>query len=196
MGNSQKQVLRKEILTLRNGIPEEERKRADFLITETVLGHNWFQAAEKLLVYVNTGSEVSTEQILEEAFRRKKQVFAPKVRGEEMEFYRITSFAQLEKGFQGIREPVEGLEEYEYHEETDATVLMLMPGVVFDRSRNRIGYGKGYYDKYLEDKPKLRKMALAYESQIVESFDAQEHDCRPDVVITQAQKKGGFQEWI
>lgn len=192
MEYNQKKQLRKEILTVRNAMTEEERNRADFLITEKVLGHNWFQQAEKILIYVNTGSEVATRMLIEEAFRKKKQVFVPRVHGDNMQFYRITSFAQLEEGFKGILEPLKGLSEF-YYDPKEENTLMLMPGVVFDKSRNRIGYGKGYYDKYLKDKPVLHKMALAYDCQIVDAFEVQEHDLRPDVVITQTQKKGGFQ---
>lgn len=193
MGYEEKADVRKRILALRNAISEEEKKRADFLIAEKVLGHNWFQTAEKILVYVNTGSEADTRMIIEEAFRQKKQVFAPKVQGQEMSFYRISSFEELEAGFKGILEPVSGLPEFYYQKERDWNTLILMPGVAFDLSRNRIGYGKGYYDRYLQDKKELRKMALAYECQIVDAFEAKPHDCRPDVVLTQAQKEGGFQ---
>lgn len=191
-----KAELRKKILKIRNDMPKEERERADFVITEKVLGHNWFLTAENLLVYMNTGSEVSTEMIVEEAFRQKKQVFAPRVYGEEMSFFRICSLAQLENGFKGIREPIEGLPEFVYEEQKKQNTLILMPGVVFDKSRNRIGYGKGYYDRYLQKKQALHKMALSYECQIVEHIEAQEHDCRPDVILTPAQKQGGFQVWI
>lgn len=188
-----KAELRKKILAVRNGMSAGEREKADFLITEKVLGHNWFQTAEQLLVYINTGSEVDTRRIMQEAFRLGKQVFAPKVHGEEMCFYQLTSFAQLEAGFKGILEPVSGLPKFWYEEEKAGSTLMLMPGVAFDKSRNRIGYGKGYYDRYLQDKQALHKMALAYECQVVEAFEVKPHDLKPDVVVTQTQRKGGFQ---
>lgn len=192
MERKTKAEYRKSILAVRNAMPRQERQEADFIIAERVLGHNWFWVAEKILVYVNTGSEVSTQIIMEEAFRKQKQVFAPKVNGEEMSFFQITSREQLAAGFKGILEPIAGLPQFGYEKEKDKDTLILMPGVVFDRSRNRIGYGKGYYDRFLQDKPLLHKMALAYECQIVEELEAQVHDCRPDVIITQAGKTGGF----
>ncbi len=193
MERKTKAEYRKSILAVRNAMPKEKRQEADFLITERVLGHNWFFTAEKILVYVNTGSEVSTQIIIEEAFHKQKQVFAPRVNGEEMSFFQITSWEQLAPGFKGILEPIPGLPQFCYETEKDRDTLILMPGVVFDKSRNRIGYGKGYYDRFLQDKPLLHKMALAYECQIVDELEVQAHDCRPDVILTQAVKLGGFQ---
>lgn len=192
MAINHKNKLRKEILSLRNQMNLFEKERADFLITERVLGHNWFQTSDNILCYVNTGSEVSTRMILEESIRLGKNVYVPKVYGDKMKFLQINSLKDLEQGFKGILEPIEGLPLFSYSYMPENS-LMIMPGVVFDKNRNRIGYGKGYYDKYLSDKPLLKKMALAYSCQIVDSFQVEEHDCKPDVIISHIQNDGGFQ---
>ncbi len=78
-----------------------------------------------------------------EAWKLGKTVWVPKVHGETMDFYEITSFDELKPGAYGISSP---MPEYLHRQTTD---LMIMPGVAFDTNRNRVGYGGGYYDRYL-----------------------------------------------
>ena len=109
-----------------------------------------------------------------------KKVAAPKVVGEDMIFYQISHPEDLEPGYYGIREP-----------KTDLPVadgedgLMVMPGVAFDDRRHRVGYGGGFYDRYLSKHTRHFTAALAFEFQMMEEVPTEPTDLLPDVVITE-----------
>lgn len=180
-----KREIRKRVIQLRNQLPEEERERASFLITERILGHQWFYLSDTILGFVSYGTEIDTSQILTEALKQGKKVYVPKVEDDEMKFYRIYSMDELKIGYKGIPEPQGDSECFSYKEELVSKQLLLMPGVAFDMQRNRIGYGKGFYDRFLEDKPamQLRSIAIGYACQLVESIPTEEQDIKPYQVI-------------
>lgn len=180
-----KKEIRKRVLALRETISPSERMKSEVLVTERILGHQWYYKADTLLVFVSYGSEISTAAIIEDAFRLGKKVFVPKVLGDEMEFYRILPDEKLEEGYKGILEPAVTpvKEQFVYREEIADTVLMLMPGAAFDPARNRIGYGKGFYDRYLADKKEMHTIAIGFQCQMVEAIEADENDVKPMQVI-------------
>lgn len=149
-------------------------------ITDTVIHHPWFLDASDLYCYIDFNHEVGTAAMIEEAWRRKKRVWVPRVNGEEMEFFLLDSFADLHPGAYGIREP----DSLKHPDTSDG--FMIVPGVAFDRKRNRIGYGKGYYDRYLKMHPALRTAAVAFDLQIVDRIEAEEQDIRPDLLVTES----------
>lgn len=183
-----KQTIRKKILSERNSLSEAEQRRGAVLLTERILGHQWFYRAEYFLCFVSYGSEISTWEILQEALKAKKKVYVPKVtadREAEMAFFRIASLDELTDGYRGIPEPPGNTEQYRYDPEEVQRTLMLMPGVAFDPFRNRLGYGKGFYDRYLCDKPQLqlRTIAVGHRCQMVEELPTFDTDIRPYQVI-------------
>lgn len=183
--NYDKKVLRRKILTLREELSPQERERASLMLTERICGHQWFYLADTMLGFVSYGSEIDTSDILCEALANGKKVFVPKVVGEDMIFYRIHSMDDLVEGYKGIREPAGDTESFIYDPENAGRVLMLMPGAVFDRQKNRIGYGRGFYDRYLADKKdlRLRTIAVGYQCQMVEKLPVQDWDIKPYQVI-------------
>lgn len=184
-----KALIRKEALKLRDGLAMQERVRKSERIMRSVAAHSLYQNAEYLLVYISYKSEVDTTRLIEKALEEGKKVYCPKVHGTEMEFYRIMSMKELEEGYKGIREPVATIEKSytgsEFHQTKEASSLLLMPGSAFDRQRNRIGYGGGYYDKYLAKHPKLRTIAVCYECQIQKSIPSESYDWKPEVLVTE-----------
>lgn len=180
-----KAEIRRRILKVRDALTQEERKRAALLMTERILGHQWYYLSDTVLCYAGCGSEISTDELIREALSGGKKVYLPKVEGENMNFYRIESPAELVKGYKGIPEPKGDTEKYHYRERGTEKTLLLMPGVAYDGCRNRIGYGKGFYDRFLADKPdlQLRSIALGYQCQLLERLPAEETDIRPYQVI-------------
>ena len=181
----EKRKVRKEILTIRSAIPLEKRNLADMAMADRIIGHQWFYRAEVLLGFVNYDSEISTKEILEEALSKGKKVFLPKIEGEKMIFYRILSLDELVGGYKGILEPVGDTEAFDYTCYKDTRMLMLMPGVAFDIYGNRMGYGKGFYDRFLRDKELLQtfSIAIGYKCQRVDFIPVEEHDLKPYQVI-------------
>ena len=180
-----KQMIRREILNKRAHMTDKERERGNVLITERLLGHQWFYRAQKVLTFVSYGDEIDTTALIEEAIRMEKEVYVPKVEGEVIRFYRISSLNELDEGYKGIREPSGKEQLYEYDpQECDKTIL-IMPGVAFDPMKHRIGYGKGFYDRFLQDKEELRlkSIAIGYSCQLVEEIEPSEFDLNPYQVI-------------
>ena len=181
------------MLKRRDALTEQEQKRAELLITERILGHQWYYLSDIVLAFVSYGSEISTWEILKETLKKGKKLFVPKIvkisdegsPKEEMWFYRITSLDQLREGYRGIPEPEGNTEKYQYALEDAKKTLLLMPGVGFDPYRNRMGYGKGFYDRFMADKEELwtRSIAIGHACQMTESIPVNEHDMKPYQVI-------------
>lgn len=185
-----KKELRKEILARRNALSQKERCEKSLQIAQKTVELEAFVNCNKVLLYAPIKSEVDTQSIFQEAKRLGKEVYYPRVLGERMEFYRVDERTEFEISSYGIREPKpESTEAYAPSEED--IVLVVMPGAVFDRAGNRIGYGGGYYDKYLQKLEQLVpaenicKVAIAYKCQLVEAgrIACEGHDVKVDFVI-------------
>lgn len=190
-----KRYVRQAVLARRDALSQEARRRAACLITERLLGHQWFYRADILLCYASYGSELETGELIREALRLGKQVFLPRVLpGHRMDFFQIGSPEELQPGFHGILEPPE-LHPYREIAENPALrgeetgpggpALMLMPGVAYDPYGNRLGYGGGYYDRYLEAHPRFLtySIGIGHSCQLVEKLPVEETDCKPYQVI-------------
>lgn len=203
-----KKTIRKAALAAREALGAEERKKGALLLTERILGHQWFYGARELLCFVSYGSEIDTGEIIAEALRVGKRVYVPKVlpgedggvlkhretsdqekkvlyKKEVMDFFRIENMGQLKPGYKGILEPSGASERYVCTPERAERTLMLMPGAAFDGFRNRLGYGGGFYDRYLADKEALRQrtVAVGFKCQMVKEIQAESTDIRPCQVI-------------
>lgn len=174
-----KKDIRHRVLEARKEISPLEWQKATEGITAAVTSHMRFREATDIYCYVDCRKEAGTRQLIEEAWRLGKAVWVPKVDGAEMNFYAIHSFEELTRGCFGVLEPDEG----KAADGKDG--LVIMPGVAFDIRRGRIGYGKGYYDRYLRDHPGLHTIAAAFDLQIVEEVPQEEEDIRPQLIITE-----------
>lgn len=193
-----KKAFRKERLQKRDALSEEYRKRADAARNEMLWKEPWFRDAAVLLFYVSFRSEADTRMLLAEALAAGKAVAVPKVDGKNMEFFRITSMEQLKAGYQGILEPDETCERLDEKLLSQGTrkawfrgvvkndVLLLVPGCAFDVTGGRMGYGGGFYDRFIERYPDALRVALAYNIQMVPKVPQEAHDMLMDVVVTEA----------
>lgn len=175
----EKQEIRKQILALRESISEEEWREKTRHVAGKVMEHPAFLRAETIYCYIDFRREVGTRGIIEKAWELNKKVAVPRTEGKRMEFYYISSFEEIHKGRFGILEP----EQKEKASGRDG--LMLMPGAVFDHKLHRIGYGGGFYDRYLETHTGLFLMALAFEFQVLTCIPHGEYDIRPHVLVTE-----------
>ena len=148
-------------------------------IAAAVVSHPWFLGERELYIYADCKGEVGTGKIMSKAFQRGMNVWVPRVTGDTMLFCRVRGMDELKPGTYGILEPT-GNEISEGEEG-----LMIMPGVAFDEACHRIGYGKGFYDRYLEKHRKLRRMALGFEYQVLAEVPYDEYDICPEIVVTE-----------
>ena len=186
-GYIRKQGIRSRYLGLRNNLSDGERKQKSQEIWEHVKGDPKYQAAREVLVYMDYRSEVMTTGLVEELLAdTSKKVFAPKVEGMHIRFYEIKSLDELKKGYQGIREPEENPEKrFTPDMAARLEAVVLVPGAAFDRQRGRIGYGKGFYDRFFSDYGEVYGIALSFSCQIAKEIPMEPHDRRPDIIVTE-----------
>jgi 5-formyltetrahydrofolate cyclo-ligase len=173
-----KAAIRKEMLEKRQALPLSLRLLMDEQIKEHVLMA--IGGAKRIGIYCSTRGEVDTYGLMEHWFWDEDITIAtPRVNGNEMDFFKISSFKDLAMGSFGILEP----QTNQKIEPEDLDVIII-PIVAFDDYKHRIGYGKGYYDRYLK-KTSARKIGIAFAFQEIEeiSVDAFDVDC--DIVITE-----------
>ena len=137
-----------------------------------------YRNARTIYFYLPYNQEVRTVPMLEQALLDGKQVAVPKVYGDDMRFIWMTDLAQTEKSSCGIPEPI-----HDAPVADDPTALVLMPGMAFDRQGHRIGYGGGYYDKFLAQEPEHPTVALCYDFQVFPALQTEEFDIPVDLVL-------------
>ena len=177
----EKNLIRKQMKQLRADMTRTERFEKSMQIFEQLITVPGFKRADRIYTYVSMDNEIDTIMLIDYSLSLEKRVFVPRVSGKDMEFYEISDISELNPGYRGIYEPDINGKEPDY----SRTGFMCMPGLAFDKSHNRIGYGGGFYDRYLSVENKLYKAALAYEAQLLESIPAQDGDVRPDMIVTE-----------
>jgi 5-formyltetrahydrofolate cyclo-ligase len=181
--NLNKKELRQIIYKKRNELNDDIKSNWDSSILEKLLENKFYKNSKVIFTYVSFGGEVDTLKFIERALTDGKTICVPKVisKKEGMEAYKINSLNDLEKGFYGILEP-KGNAELIDPSEID---MIIMPGVAFDKTNGRIGYGGGFYDRFLRRvSPDTGKIALSYAFQIFDSIPTEEFDEKVDFIIT------------
>ncbi len=178
--NMEKKDIRALVAALRRQSEPAELEEKSRIICDRIMETEAFQKAEAVFVYMDCRGEVSTEPLIEAAWRLGKKVAAPRVEGDGMSFYYICSYEDLETGSFGIREP--GAQARPASEE-DA--LLIVPGVGFDAKRRRCGHGKGFYDRYLASHTRHTTIAAAFEFQMADEVPCREHDILPQYLVTE-----------
>lgn len=180
-----KEEIRKEVRGKKRILSKDTRNQWDELVRKRILESENYQQATSVFVYVSYNQEVDTLQVIDASIAQGKLVAVPKIIGKEIAFCSIESRKDLEFGYQGIMEPGNTT-----IVEPTKNTIMLLPGLAFDRSGNRIGYGGGFYDRYLS-KHRFSPMslaALAYDFQVYDSFVRMEDtDQRIHQIITPSQ---------
>lgn len=203
-----KKQMRVLALSKRDSLKEEQRKAGSEKIIRRLVGLSEYQRADAILTYVSFRSEAATFALIHRAFADGKAVFVPKVLGRDMEFFKISSVDDLREGYQGILEPDETLAYIDWishlldtpshirEEGADRFgfphALICLPGAAFDRERHRIGYGGGFYDRYLSKTEEIRTgtvttIALAFDCQIFEEIPWEAHDIRPAFIVAESE---------
>ena len=173
-----KQELRRTIRERKRAMTEEEIVERSNALAEKFYNTPAYQAATTIYGYLPYNQEVRTVPMLQRALDEGKRVAVPKVYGEEMRFIYLEDLTQVSKGYAGIPEPIADAPVAE-----DKQALVLMPGLAFDPQGHRIGYGGGFYDKFLAKEPYHPTLALCYEFQMQAHLDTEEFDIPVDTVL-------------
>jgi len=172
-----KQALRARIKKMRSELDDDFIRNASKRVCEKFI--ELYSEKESFLFYCNFGNEIETESLFNYLHKRGKKIYLPKMCFEEIFIGRFEGSEFLETCNLGIKEPAELRDEPEHVD------VAIVPALVFDRNCNRIGFGKGYYDKLLKNYLFDLKVGFAYDFQVVERIETEEHDVPLDVVITE-----------
>ena len=179
-----KQELRKQYRAIRNAFPVDARQRESRQVCERLTDMRLYREADAVLCYLSYGSELETDCLIHKALNDRKTVAVPVIKGTEMVFCRIYPDTEYRRNGYGISEPVS---EELVQPELFSSVLLILPGLCYDSEGGRIGYGGGYYDRYIAAHgagTKLHVVSLALSCQFYDgNIPMEKHDIRPDEII-------------
>ena len=177
-----KEEIRKKIKSKRDDLQTYEVLKRSNEIIANLKKLPEFEEATNIACYISFNNEVYTHGLIKE-YVNKKRVFVPVIDREkkEISLSHLKDWKELSSGAYGILEPKK---EFLRIGKYDDVELIIVPGIVFDERGNRIGYGGGYFDRLLR-KMKAKKVALAYDFQILKEIPNEEHDVRMDVIVSE-----------
>ena len=173
-----KTELRRSIRAQKRAMSREEIDRRSARLGELFAASEAYKNAKTIYGYLPYNQEVRTVPMLERALADGKRVAVPKCYGDEMKFIFMDDLTKVEKGYANIPEPIA-----DGPVADDETALVLMPGLAFDPQGHRIGYGGGFYDKFLAAEPNHPTLALCYEFQMLPHLETEAHDIPVDYVL-------------
>lgn len=173
-----KTQLRRSIREQKRAMTEEEILRRSARLAEMFAASEAYRSARTIYGYLPYNQEVRTTAMLQQALKDGKRVAVPKVYGDNMKFIYLDDLSLVAKGYAGIPEPIA-----DGPVAGDETALVLMPGLAFDAQGHRIGYGGGFYDKFLAAEPNHPTLALCYEFQLLPRLETEAHDIPVDCVL-------------
>ncbi|MFH1391925.1 MAG: 5-formyltetrahydrofolate cyclo-ligase [Candidatus Diapherotrites archaeon] len=179
-----KHFLRELIKRKRRKLLDSEAREKSQKIFENLFSLEEIKSTQNIAVYISVNNEVETKPIIEKLWKLGKNVFVPVMKEEKDEhlhFAKIDSFQNLSENNKGILEPKE-----ELFISPNEIELFIVPGLAFDKEGNRVGWGKGFYDRFFNfNKISAKKIGLAFEFQIVEKISHKAHDVRMDLIVTE-----------
>ena len=173
-----KKALRAEIRAKKRAMTAQEIEEKSAALAKAFYETAEYKNAKTIYGYLPYNQEVRTTQMLAHALADWKQVAVPKVYGDEMKFILLSDLSQVAKGYAGIPEPIA-----DGPVAADPTALVLMPGLAFDPEGHRLGYGGGFYDKFLAAEPDHPTLALCYDFQMLPHLDTESYDIPVDRVL-------------
>lgn len=173
-----KKELRQHIRQQKRAMSETDIIEKSDKLGQLFVNSQAYRQAKSIYGYLPYNQEVRTVAMLEQALRDGKRVAVPKCYGEEMRFIWMDDLSKVEKGYAGIPEPID-----DGPIADDPTALVLMPGLAFDPQGHRIGYGGGFYDRFLAQEPDHPTLALCYDFQMLPALETEEFDIPVDTVL-------------
>lgn len=176
-----KKEMREKYMAIRASMPAEQKAAFDAKIADRVCASITYRHSNEILLYASMGSEIDTWKLFDMALKAGKKVAFPRTfEDNTMKYYYCKSRDDLEKRENGIFEPRAGLEEYS----PSQLSLCIIPAVVFDKDGYRIGYGKGFYDRFLSAFPGV-KAGLVYSNMIIPKVPRGRFDKHVDIIISE-----------
>jgi len=178
-----KNTLRKKIDRKLASLSEKEKTKFSEQVTTNITESNLWLNSKEIFIFISFKDEVETDNIIKRAISENKKVYTPLISKDGMKFFRIDNIPwdNLVKSRYGILEPPKGLPEGL----PTINSIMLTPGVAFTPKGERLGRGRGYYDKYLSLYPQLKKIALTFSIQMCDEIPTESWDIKMDYIVTE-----------
>ena len=174
-----KKDLREKSILIRKNIKNKKEKSQ--IITDKIKNIEEYKNAKIIALYKSLNSEVDTEILIKYSINHGKIVVLPKVENDELKFYKIENdYEKLNRSDFGIEEPYGEEDKYIEKEKID---LVIIPGVAFDLDKNRLGFGKGYYDRFLSN-TNLKTIGIFFEEQKHEKIPTEKYDIKMRKIVT------------
>jgi len=185
-----KSKLRIKVKTILKNLTPDQLHAKSLLIYNSLAALDCYKQAELILSYISTDSEVQTARIIESALADGKMVYAPRISGKDLDFH-LLQHADLdfECNRFGIREPAAALAKFNYEHIKSKLSIVIVPGLAFDRQKNRLGRGKGYYDRFLHGLKKdlaraCTLVGICFSEQLYPALPFDQGDVPVDMVVT------------
>ena len=179
---TQKNALRQKAKAFRKGLSIEQKAKKDEIIFEKIISLDSFKSAENVLCYVSAKGEIDTKKLIKFSLENGKKVAVPKCSNTdgEMDFYYISSLDELKAGKYNILEPSDTCKKYK----SSKNSICIVPSLAVDKENYRLGYGKGYYDRFLSNFSG-EKIVLCYKEFVVQKLPVfDKFDIKSDICIT------------
>jgi len=172
-----KSDLRKYVKEKRKIIKDKDY--LDNIIKNKLLQNEYIKNSQDILVYLSKELEVDTFKLINELLKLGKNIYAPCVIDSKLEFYKLSSLEDIKLSSFNIYEPI-GRIKYNFNKSS----CIIVPGLLFDKNNNRLGYGGGYYDRFLSNLD-IYKIGVCYSEFLTDTIEVEEHDIKMDIVITE-----------
>lgn len=182
----EKKELRKKLLKQRSELSKEDCRKLSKAVCRRLTELDIYKQADTIFAYSSIRNEVACDYLIEKAISDGKKVALPRVISSdddnEMQFFYCDEPDELEEGFMGINEPEE---DYSNLAVPSGKTLIVLPGIAFGRNFGRIGYGKGFYDRYLSlYEENVKSVAVCYDFQLFDELPTEEHDIPANAIVT------------
>lgn len=165
-----KSEIRKEMIQRRKNMSSDECKIKSNFICKKIMESYVYKNSESIFCYASVNNEVSLDTLIEDAFKNGKKVAFPKVEGNNIRFYHVKTLEDLAPGYFEIPEPDSSMPAKEGD-------VVIVPGVAFSKNGERLGYGGGFYDRFLSEND-IYSIGVGYDFQIIPSLPVEEHDIK------------------
>lgn len=177
---NEKKILREEYILIRSRI--ENKKEKSNTIVDKIIKTDQYKDSKIIAIYKSMKTEVDTSKLIKYSINNGKIIALPRVEENELKFYKINSTEEnLEKSKFGIEEP---LGKKENLIDSNLIDLVIVPGICFDLEKNRLGFGKGYYDRFLKQKD-FKSIGICFDEQITKKVPTNNNDMKVKEIITE-----------
>ena len=177
-----KVTIRKKYLDLRINYDKSIREKNSDIISESF--YKLYKEYDVFLLYISNKGEVDLSLLFRLLWDYGKRIYLPVVTGDDLEFYLYEKDSQLKVDKFGIKIPIIS-NRFKIELESNSRIVVGIPGIAFGLDHNRIGYGKGYYDRYLKTKRFSKFVGIAYDFQLLDMLPADENDVKLDQIVTE-----------